>query len=165
MSMRAGTVDQFVNSLAEAIEDSLAAETLAKKGRPLPDQNKEDRRILFAAIAQGVLGYLRNHQSDFEVRLSGLPSGASASLRVQAPSLQLTRYSSSSATARGENWPPGQTVRLVWEATGAAAATASVSGTGSFGPVTITRPGSLPGWPQRVGARDGVGNAVAGEVR
>jgi hypothetical protein len=165
MAMRAGTVDQFANSLAEAIEDSLAAEMLAKKGQPLPDQNKEDRRILLAAIAQGVLGYLRNHQGDFEVRLSGLPSGASASVRLQAPSLQLTRYSGTSATARGENWPPGQTVRLVWEATAAAAGSVSVSGSGAFGPVSITRPGSLPGWPQRVGARDGLGNAVAGEVR
>jgi hypothetical protein len=164
MAMRAGTVDHFSNSLAEAIEDSLAAEMMAKKGQPLPPLNKDDRRMLFAAIAQGVLGYLRNHQSEIQVRLSGLPSGASASVRVIAPSLQLTRYSGTSATARGENWPPGQTVRLVWEATGATAGTASVSGAGTFGPITITRPNSLPGWPQTVGARDNLGNSVSGEV-
>jgi hypothetical protein len=64
MALKAGTVADFTGSLAEAIENAMKAEWQTVKGEPMPDTDPTDRRILFVAIAQGVLGYLEAHQAD-----------------------------------------------------------------------------------------------------
>lgn len=64
MALKAGTVADFSGSLAEAIENAMKAEWQAVKGEPMPDTDPTDRRILFVAIARGVLGYLEAHQTD-----------------------------------------------------------------------------------------------------
>jgi hypothetical protein len=67
MTIRAGTVQHFGGSMAEAIERAFAAELLALKGTPLADSSKDERHMLFAAIAQGVLSYLDAHQNDLQI--------------------------------------------------------------------------------------------------
>jgi len=64
MALKAGHVAAFSGSLAEAIENAMKAEWQAVKGEPMPDTDPKDRRILFVAIAQGVLGYLNAHAND-----------------------------------------------------------------------------------------------------
>jgi hypothetical protein len=36
---------------------------LVAKGEPLPDAGADDRRLLFAALAQGILNYLKDNDS------------------------------------------------------------------------------------------------------
>jgi hypothetical protein len=67
MTMHAGTVADFGGSMAEAIEQAFGAELLALKGTPLPEASRDERHMLFAAIAQGVLGYLHANQSDLTI--------------------------------------------------------------------------------------------------
>jgi hypothetical protein len=64
MALIAGHVSAFTGSLAEAIENAMKAEWQQVKGVPMPDTNPDERRILFVAIAQGVLGYLNAHPDD-----------------------------------------------------------------------------------------------------
>jgi hypothetical protein len=61
MALKAGTVADFSNSMAEAIEKALKAEWAAVKGIGFPNTGEEDRRLLFAAIAQGVVRYLKDN--------------------------------------------------------------------------------------------------------
>lgn len=65
-ALKAGRVDNFAGSLASYIDTAMQNEWLAVKGEPLPggDQGSDDRKILFAAIAQGVLKFLVDHGND-----------------------------------------------------------------------------------------------------
>ena len=51
------------DSMAGAIEDAMADVYTKVKGTGLPDVGEEDRRILFTAIARGVLRYLEDHET------------------------------------------------------------------------------------------------------
>jgi len=52
------------DTLAKAIEEEMADVFQKVKGISLPDVGKDDRRLLFVAIARGVLKYLEAHQHD-----------------------------------------------------------------------------------------------------
>src|SRR5438552_78374 len=52
------------DSMAKAIEDALADVFGKVKDMPLPEAGKEERRLLFVAMARGILGYLEAHQKD-----------------------------------------------------------------------------------------------------
>jgi hypothetical protein len=67
MAIKAGTVADFSNSLAEAMEDALKAEYLNIKGEVLSDQGLEDRRMLLVAIAQGVTRYLKSNVDAWQI--------------------------------------------------------------------------------------------------
>ncbi|VAW64528.1 hypothetical protein MNBD_GAMMA10-316 [hydrothermal vent metagenome] len=56
----------FVNSMAEEIENAFQTEWNALKDTPLPAGTavEQDRKILFAAISQGVLNYLHRQKTD-----------------------------------------------------------------------------------------------------
>ncbi len=57
--LKAGTIDNFASSLASYIDDAMQKEWQAVKNEALPSgPGEEDRKILFAAIAQGVLHFL-----------------------------------------------------------------------------------------------------------
>ena len=60
----AGKYDAIANSMAQAIEDAMQDEWQHYHGESLPDQGKQDRMIMFKAVARGVLGYLEQHQGD-----------------------------------------------------------------------------------------------------
>ena len=62
MALKAGTVANFSSSLAEAMDNAFQQEWLALKGIPLPTQGQDDRRMLFAAIAQGLFVYLKANE-------------------------------------------------------------------------------------------------------
>ena len=63
MALKAGHINDFSNSMAEAIETALKQE-LAVLGEVLPDAGQKDRRVFFVAIARGVLQYLKDHQAE-----------------------------------------------------------------------------------------------------
>ena len=65
MPIKAGTVTDFANSMAEAMENALAQEYQAVKGEPLPDMGQDDRRMLLSAIAQGVVRHLKDNLDAF----------------------------------------------------------------------------------------------------
>jgi len=67
MAMKAGTVTDFSGSMAEAMENAMKEEYLALKGEALPDMGQDDRRMLLAAIAQGVVRYLKDNLDAFEL--------------------------------------------------------------------------------------------------
>lgn len=67
MAIKAGTVADFSNSMAEAMEDALKAEYLALKGEALSDQGLEDRRMLLVAIAQGITRYLKSNVDAWQI--------------------------------------------------------------------------------------------------
>jgi hypothetical protein len=63
-ALKAGHVNDFGDSMAEAIEQAMQQELLLTKGIPLPSDGAEDRRLFFVAIARGVLQYLKTHQGE-----------------------------------------------------------------------------------------------------
>lgn len=64
--LKAGTLNDFASSMAAYIDKAMQNEWHARKNEYLPDegQGADDRRILFAAIAQGVLKFLEDHVGD-----------------------------------------------------------------------------------------------------
>lgn len=51
-------------SMTAYIEESMRQQWLEARGEVLPEEGAEDRRILFAAVARGVLRYLYEHRED-----------------------------------------------------------------------------------------------------
>jgi hypothetical protein len=65
VELYAGTLANFNDSMAKEIENSLAA---LMGPLPLaPQKLVEDRRVLFIAIANGVINHLKNKQAAVEV--------------------------------------------------------------------------------------------------
>ena len=56
-------------SMTAYIEASMNQQWLEAHGENLPEQGAEDRRILFAAVARGVLRYLYDHRDDLVTTL------------------------------------------------------------------------------------------------
>jgi hypothetical protein len=50
------------NSMALEIENALKDMHQQVKDKPLPDDSKEDLRLLFVSISRGILKYLNDHQ-------------------------------------------------------------------------------------------------------
>jgi hypothetical protein len=50
--------------LTQAIQEALEKEWQEAKKQQLPAAGLEDRRLLFAAVARGLLEYLKKHQDD-----------------------------------------------------------------------------------------------------
>jgi hypothetical protein len=62
-----------VGALTEAMMEALRHEWQAAKNSGLPDAGIEDRRLLFAAVARGLLSYVKAHE-DEAIRRKGRPS-------------------------------------------------------------------------------------------
>jgi len=62
--LKPGHVNDYANSMAEAIATAMSKEYQLAKGVPLPSAGEADRMLLFASIAQGVLGYLKANQNE-----------------------------------------------------------------------------------------------------
>jgi hypothetical protein len=52
------------DTMTAYIESAMQEEWLAARGEALPTAGAEDRRVLFAAVAKGVLRYLYEHRAD-----------------------------------------------------------------------------------------------------
>ena len=73
MALKAGSVEHFEDSMAEAMETAFKSEWQSVKGTALRALGEEDRKILFAAIAQGVVNHLKQRARDafiIEVRVT-----------------------------------------------------------------------------------------------
>lgn len=63
--LRAGNfTSQDDDTMTAYIEAAMQEEWQAARGEALPRVGAEDRRILFAAVAKGVLRYLHAHRDD-----------------------------------------------------------------------------------------------------
>jgi hypothetical protein len=70
MALKAGSVADFGGSLAEAMDNAMKTEWQAVKGVALPSQGQDDRRLLFAAIAQGIFVFLKAHEDELMNNIS-----------------------------------------------------------------------------------------------
>jgi hypothetical protein len=62
-TLKAGTASAMDDNMAKMIEDAMIEEWgIAYPGRSLSSAGALDRRIMFAAVAKGVLRYLHKHQ-------------------------------------------------------------------------------------------------------
>jgi hypothetical protein len=78
MALKPGSVNDFSASMAEAIEQAFTTEWNAHKTTPLQAASAEDRKIMFAAIAQGVVRHLKEQaESSFVIDVSVSGSGFS----------------------------------------------------------------------------------------
>lgn len=76
VGLKPGSVDDFPDSMAQAMELAFQSEWAAAKGEPLLPVGEEDRRILFAAIAQGVVKHFEakaNEAFQITVRVTQRP--------------------------------------------------------------------------------------------
>ena len=79
------------DGLTDAIESAYELEWSKKKPNPLAGAGEEDRRLLFAGVARGVLQYLADHQNEFLISLNGQDEGgAQISLQVQQTGLGIS---------------------------------------------------------------------------
>lgn len=77
MALKAGTMtstdsDAFLNSMAEAMIKAMEKEWKVVKGKPLPSAGREDMKLMFIAISQGVVKHLKNNQSSFHIFSAGV---------------------------------------------------------------------------------------------
>lgn len=77
-----GTIAAFADSMAEEIELAYNA-VLAENGKkPLPAADAADRRMLFIAIARGVINHLQKKQKAVTVKLPPAPAGQTLMVEV-----------------------------------------------------------------------------------
>jgi hypothetical protein len=86
MVLKAGHVGDFSGSLAEAIETAMKQEWQLVKGEALPGTGEEDRRLLFVAVARGVIKFLDDHQDEIftSMKLKHLGAVHSVTYTVEA---------------------------------------------------------------------------------
>lgn len=71
MKLKAGTMGDFDDSMAAAIEIAFERVWNERMGDPLSEQTRDDRRMMFVAIAQGVIRHLQDNSVDgFDVDVS-----------------------------------------------------------------------------------------------
>jgi hypothetical protein len=71
MALKPGTMSDFQASMAAAMEAAFRAEWTDLKGGSPPAAGEQDRQLLFAAIAQGVVRHLREQaNSAFQINVS-----------------------------------------------------------------------------------------------
>jgi len=61
MALKAGTLTDFDNSMAKDMEDALKVLWLEKTGQVLSGAGQDDRRLMFVAIAQGVVKHIKDN--------------------------------------------------------------------------------------------------------
>ena len=67
MALKAGSLADFNDSMAAKIETEFETLWFNIYNTYLPDERKNERRILFVAIARGILSYLNEHKTDIEI--------------------------------------------------------------------------------------------------
>jgi hypothetical protein len=79
MKLKAGTLDDFDDSMAKAMEHAFETIWLEQKGCALSEASRDDRRMLFAAVAQGVVKHLQTTASaTFQVDVTVEHTGSSS---------------------------------------------------------------------------------------
>jgi hypothetical protein len=165
MSLRAGAADSgslFEGTMAEAIERGLDAEMVRLTQKKPPPFAKEERRMLFAAIAAGVIDYLRQNQNQLKVVISGqgtvLPNLA-ARLEIEAPSITVTLGGTPrKAFVSGVYFGASKSVSVQWLGEPAPVASATTDSDGKFTNAMLD-PGALSG-SQAIVASDSEGRVA-----
>ena len=75
------------NELANAMMDQLDDAWLIVKGDPIPSPPGEDARIMFLAIARGLLIYMEQHQND---TIKTIALGGGSAVNVTSLDLNIT---------------------------------------------------------------------------
>ena len=80
-----------LSALTYAIDKAFGTEWTKSKGGSAPDAGKDDRRLMFAAVARGILEYLSAQQSDLiaSVTLTDTAGNASITYNASATSLNI----------------------------------------------------------------------------
>ena len=83
MALKAGTRDDLVNSMAEAMEAVFSAELPSVVPGADPLKGEAERRLLFVAVAQGVVNHLSANPDAFKVSVS-ITDGTGAVSEIQS---------------------------------------------------------------------------------
>ena len=75
------------NDLANAMVDQLDEAWQIVKGEPFPGGSRDDAKVMFLAIARGLLIYMEQHQND-TIRTIAL--GGGSAVNVTSPDLNIT---------------------------------------------------------------------------
>lgn len=75
------------NDLANAIMDQLDDAWQIVKGEPIPSPPGDDARIMFLAIARGLLRYMEQHQNE---TIKSIALGGGSSVNVTSLDLNIT---------------------------------------------------------------------------
>jgi hypothetical protein len=89
MALKAGTIQDYGNSMAEAMEEAFLEEwpRIMSDNQPKPKPN-DQMKLLFIAMAQGVVRHLADHPESFGVSISSNAGHShSASVTVQTTGL------------------------------------------------------------------------------
>jgi hypothetical protein len=66
------------DDLAQAMVDALPAAWARVKGEPFPGGSTDDARVMFLAVARGLLTFLEGHQADMISRINLTIPGVTA---------------------------------------------------------------------------------------
>ena len=70
MSLKAGTMQEYTGSMAEAIEHAFKQEwPNVMENMELPASSPQ-MKLMFVAVAQGIVRHLKEHAGSFEVKVS-----------------------------------------------------------------------------------------------
>lgn len=75
MPLKAGTYNDLTNSMAQAMIDAFKAEWPHVMGDAPKPENMDQMKLLFAAVAQGVVKHLQQHATDFKVTVTDSGTG------------------------------------------------------------------------------------------
>ena len=70
------------SDLADAIQEAFGDAWQAAKGSPLPDAGSEDRRLLFAAVAHGLLRFIDDHHDEVLTQITFQDAGEDAQVHT-----------------------------------------------------------------------------------
>jgi hypothetical protein len=121
VSLRAGTTGSgpvFEGTMAESIARGLDAEIFRLTQKKPPPFAQDERRALFAAIAQGVIDYLRQNQDTITITIAndgGLLNGVDFKIEIEAPTITATLGGTPRrASVGGVYFTPYSQVSLRW---------------------------------------------------
>lgn len=78
-------------ALTNAIESAYEAEWAKAKPNPLPEAGKDDRKLLFAGVARGILQYLSDHHNELITAIKAQDEGGSeVTLQITETDLGIT---------------------------------------------------------------------------
>jgi hypothetical protein len=75
MALKAGTISDLANSMAQAMIDAFKKDWKLVMGDAPKPENMDQMNLLFTAVAQGVVQHLQQHATDFEVTVTDSGTG------------------------------------------------------------------------------------------
>jgi hypothetical protein len=83
VALKPGTIEDIIDSMAEAMEQVFREELPVVVPGADPDRGEAERRLLFVAVAQGVVRHLAANPDAFKVHVS-LADGAGQVTQIQS---------------------------------------------------------------------------------